>query len=153
VALLAEQVPSISSLRDVDRATLRRHRHLLPDAVARRAEHVVGENDRVVAVADAMAAGDLPRLGQLFAASHESLRSNYEVSCPALDAMVAVAVAVPGVVAARMTGVEFGGCTVNLVREGAVEALARAVADEYPRLTGLVPRVYAVATADGAGNV
>jgi galactokinase len=67
--------------------------------------------------------------------------------------MVAVAVALPGVLAARMTGAGFGGCTVNLVRDGAVGALARAVADEYPRRTGLTPRVYAVAIVDGAGNV
>ena len=153
VALLAEQVPSISSLRDVDMATLRRYRHLLPAEVANRAEHVVTENARVVAAADALAAGDLPLLGDLFAASHELLRSKYEVSSAALDAMVAVAVGVPGVVAARMTGAGFGGCTVNLVREGAVEALAQAVADEYPRRTGLTPRVYDVATSDGAGNV
>jgi galactokinase len=153
VALLAEQVPSVSSLRDVDPAMLRRYRRVLPETVARRAEHVVTENDRVIAAAGALEAGDLERLGGLFAASHESLRSRYEVSCAALDEMVAVAVAVPGVVAARMTGAGFGGCTVNLVREEAVEALARAVVEEYPRRTGLTPRVFSVAISDGAGNV
>ncbi len=153
VALLSEQVPSVSSLRDVDPAMLRRYRHVLPEEVARRAEHVVGENDRVVAAADALEVGDMERLGALFAASHESLRSKYEVSCDALDEMVAVAAAVPGVLGARMTGDGFGGCTVNLVREEAVEPLARAVAGEYPRRTGLTPRVFAVAIADGAGNI
>jgi galactokinase len=153
VALLAEQEPSVSSLREVDAAMLRRYRHVLPETVARRAEHVVTENDRVVAAVEALAAGDLEQLGKLFAASHESLRSSYEVSCDALDEMVAVASAVPGVVAARMTGAGFGGCTVNLVREEAVLDLARAVAEEYPRRTGLSPRVYSVAVSDGAGNV
>ncbi len=153
VALLAEQEPSVSSLRDVDADMLRRYRHVLPEAVARRAEHVVAENDRVVAAAEALAAGDLEQLGKLFAASHESLRSRYEVSCDALDEMVAVASVVPGLVGARMTGGGFGGCTVNLVREGAVGELARAVAEEYPRRTGLKPRVFSVAVSDGAGNV
>jgi galactokinase len=153
VALLAERAPSISSLRDVDRATLRRLRRVLPDVVARRAEHVVTENERVAAAATAMAVGDLPELGRLFAASHESLRRNYEVSSPALDAMVDIATHVRGVIGARMTGPGFGGCTVNLVSEHAVADLERAVADEYPRRTGLEAKVYPVAISDGAGKV
>jgi galactokinase len=151
VALLAEREPSIASLRDVDLATLRRHRHALPEKLARRAEHVITENLRVRAVAVALALGDLHALGRIFAASHESLRTQFEASVPALDAMVTIATSVPGVVAARMTGPGFGGCTVNLVRDGAVSALARAVATEYPRRTGLVARLYEVAPVDGAG--
>jgi len=151
VALLAEELPTVASLRDLDTATLRRHRHLLPETLARRAEHVVAENERVEATAAAMAAGNLNEIGRLFAASHESLRDLFEVGSPALDAMVEIALAVPGVVAARMTGLGFGGCTVNLVREEAAPALAQAVADEYPRRTGLTPRVYSVAAVDGAG--
>jgi galactokinase len=151
VALLAEEIPSVASLRDLDTATLRRHRHLLSETVARRAEHVVAENERVVAAVAALDAGDLDEIGRLFAASHESLRSLFEVSSPALDAMVAIARSVPGVVAARMTGAGFGGCTVNLVRDAAVPALERAVATGYRRRTGLTPRVYSVPTVDGAG--
>jgi len=153
VALLAQEIPSVASLRDLDTATLRRNRHLLSETVARRAEHVVAENERVVAAAAALGSGDLDELGRLFAASHESLRTLYEVSSPALDAMVEIARSVPGVVAARMTGLGFGGCTVNLVRDAAVAGLERAVATEYPGRTGLTPRVYSVATVDGAGPV
>jgi galactokinase len=153
VTLLAEKMPTIASLRDLDLATLRKNRHLLSETVARRAEHVVAENARVGEAAAALGGGDLDELGRLFAASHESLRTLYEVSSPALDAMVEIARAVPGVVAARMTGAGFGGCTVNLVRDSAVPALERAVATEYPRRTGLTPRVYSVAIADGAGPV
>ena len=151
VALLAEVMPSVASLRDLDTATLRRHRHVLSGTVARRAEHVVGENERVVAAVAALGAGDLDEAGRIFAASHESLRTLFEVSSPALDAMVEIALAVPGVVAARMTGTGFGGCTVNLVRDAAVPALERAVAAEYPRRTGLTPGVYPVAVVSGAG--
>ena len=153
VALLAQEVPSVASLRDLDTETLRKNRHLLSEAVARRAEHVVAENERVVAAAAALGSGDLDEVGRLFAASHESLRTLYEVSSPALDAMVEIARSVPGVVAARMTGPGFGGCTVNLVRDAAVPALERAVAAEYPRRTGLTPRVYSVSTVAGAGPV
>ena len=151
VALLAEEMPAVASLRDLDAATLLRNRHLLSETEARRAEHVVAENERVVAAVAALDAGDLDELGRLFAASHESLRTLYEVSSRALDAMVALARAVPGVVAARMTGPGFGGCTVNLVRDAAVPAFERAIVTKYPRRTGLTPRVYVVSTVDGAG--
>ena len=95
------------------------------DPVAyRRAEHVVTENARVEATVAALAAGDLAAVGRLFAESHASLRDRFEVSSPELDAMVEIAMAVPGVIAARMTGAGFGGCTINLVRPDAIEALA-----------------------------
>ena len=71
----------------------------------------------------ALAAGDLAAVGRLFAESHASLRDRFEVSSPELDAMVEIAMAVPGVIAARMTGAGFGGCTINLVRPDAIEAL------------------------------
>ncbi len=151
VALLSEKMPGLCSLRDLDMATLRRHRGLLPDAAARRAEHVVAENGRVLATAGALEAGDLDQLGRLFAESHASLRDLYEVSAPPLDTMVEVARAVPGVVASRMTGAGFGGCTVNLVLADAVPALQAAVSREYDRRTGLRGRVCAVAVVDGAG--
>ena len=151
VALLAEELPAVASLRDLDSATLSRYGQLLSETVARRAEHVVGENERVVAAVAAFDAGNVAALGRIFAASHESLRALFEVSSPALDAMVEIARSVPGVLAARMTGVGFEGCTVNLVRDAAVPVFERAVATEYPRRTGLTARVYAVASADGAG--
>jgi galactokinase len=121
--------------------------------VARRAEHVVSENVRVVATAAALEAGDLDELGRLFAESHASLRDRYEVSSIALDVMVEVASAVPGVVASRMTGPGPGGCTVNLVLADAVPALQAAVDREYSRLTGLDGHVYPVEVVDGAGRV
>jgi galactokinase len=153
VALLSERMPGLCSLRDLDAAALRRHRARLPENVALRAEHVVSENARVLATAAALEAGDLDALGRLFAESHASLRDRYEVSSPALDTMVDVALAIPGVVAARMTGAGFGGCTVNLVLADAVPALQAAVGREYDRRTGLKGRAYPVAIVDGAGPV
>ena len=67
--------------------------------------------------------------------------------------MVEIATSVPGVVASRMTGAGFGGCTVSLVRNGAVDSLRDSVFRGYPRRTGLTPMVYAVSAADGAGVV
>jgi len=150
-AAIADAEPGVRSLRDVDPAMLARHADRLAPELRMRAEHIVGENDRVLRTIDALATGTLPAVGELFAASHASLRDRFEVSSPELDAMVEIATAVPGVVAARMTGAGFGGCTVNLVRRDAVDALREAVERDYPARTGRTPRVLAVEAADGAG--
>jgi galactokinase len=149
--LIAEREPGVESLRDVDEAMLERNRARLPEIVARRCEHVVREDARVMATVAALRDGDLQAVGRLFAASHASLRDLYEVSSPELDAMVEIAVAVPGVVASRMTGAGFGGCTVNLVQHGAEEALRERVMADYPRRTGLTARVFVASAVDGAG--
>jgi len=146
-------MPGLGSLRDLDMASLRRHRSLLSDVVARRAEHVVSENSRVLATVTALELGDLDALGRLFAESHASLKNLYEVSSPALDAMVEIAGKVRGVVASRMTGAGFGGCTVSLALADAVPALRAAVAREYNARTGLDGSVYPVAIVDGAGRL
>ena len=151
--LIGEHEPGVESLRDVDAAMLERNRRFLPENVARRCEHIVHENERVMATVEALRSGDLEALGRLFAASHASLRDLLEVSSPELDAMVEIAVTVPGVVASRMTGGGFGGCTVSLVTHGAEEALRTKVMRDYQARTGLTPKVYAVAAVDGAGEI
>ncbi|MGA3057928.1 MAG: galactokinase [Candidatus Limnocylindrales bacterium] len=151
--LIAEREPGVRTLRDVDEAMFERHRHLLPENVARRCEHIVREDGRVQATVAALTSGDLAALGRLFAASHASLRDLFEVSCMELDTMVDIATAVPGVVASRMTGAGFGGCTVSLVRKGAEGALVERVLGDYPARTGITPEVYVVSATDGAGVV
>ena len=145
--------PSIRSLRDVSPELLAAARSGLDPVVARRAEHVVNENGRVLATLAAFEAADADAIGEIFAAGHASLRDLFEVSIPALDALVGIAAAVPGVVAARMTGAGFGGCTVNVVAVDAVDALRDAILRDYPERTGLRPMVLPVAPADGAGVV
>lgn len=108
------------------------------EATYRRCRPVVTENVRVSA---------------LFAASHASLRENFEVVSPELDALVEIAASVPGVAAARMTGAGFGGCTTNLVERDAVDDLRARVQAEYPGRTGLTPRVCVVDAVAGAGFV
>jgi len=145
--------PSIWTLRDVSRALLEAARSRLDPVVARRAEHVIAENARVLATLAALETGDLATVREAFAASHASLRDLFEVSSPQLDALVEIAVAVPGVVAARMTGAGFGGCTINLVHADAVTRLADVVKATYPARTGLTPMVLPVAPANGAGRL
>jgi galactokinase len=152
-AALAARDPGVRSLRDVTPAMLPRIRELVGDDAFRRSRHVVTENARVVGTIEALATGDIAAVGRLWAASHASLRDDFEVVSPELDALVEIASAVPGVAAARMTGAGFGGCTINLVERGAVSALRTAVEARYQARTGLVPRVYAVDAVNGAGIV
>jgi galactokinase len=151
VATIAEHEPGVDSLRDVTLEILERHAARLQPVELARAEHVVHENARVLATVAALESGDLDALRPLWVESHVSLRDRYEVSSPELDAMVDIALATPGVVAARMTGAGFGGCTVNLVRREAVETFREAVERDYPDRTGRQPRVFVVEAADGAG--
>ncbi len=151
VALLARDDPGVRSLRDVTRERLAAVRSRLDPLAFRRCEHVVTENERVLDTVAALEAGDLAAVGEAFAASHASLRDLYQVSSPELDALVAIANDVPGVIGARLTGAGFGGCTVNLVRPDAVERLERAVMTDFPTRSGLQPRVLTVRPVDGAG--
>ncbi len=153
VRLLKERVPGIESLRDVSVAELEEHGPAMPRVVYRRCRHVVTENVRAVEAADAFEKGDLQTVGRLMAASHESLRDDYQVSCVELDAMVESARGKKGVRGARMTGGGFGGCTVNLVELESVEEFRGVVAKEYEMRTGLRAEIYSLKAADGAGGV
>jgi galactokinase len=153
VAALAIDHPDIQSLRDVSMEMLADASDRMDPIAARRAKHIVEENARVGATVSALEAGDLVTVGELFATGHASLRDLFEISSPALDAMVEIASAVPGVIAARMTGGGFGGCTVNLVRPDAVQALRAMVEREYTARTGLTPMVMPVQATAGAGRL
>ena len=145
--------PTIRSLRDVTPELLDAGLDRIDEVAARRLDHVVHENERVAATVAALARGDLDAVGRAFAASHASLRDRYDVSSPALDALVDIAATVPGVIGARLTGAGFGGCTVNLVRDDAVDALRAAILARYPGRTGLTPRVFEVRAVDGARRI
>lgn len=152
--LIQARCPAVRTLRDLDAATLDQlHDALLaadPSGVLwRRCRHVVTENARVLAAAGALARGDITTLGALMAASHASLRDDYAVSSPALDAMVAAAEASPDCYGTRLTGGGFGGCTVSVVARNAVPAFCREVAARYRAATGAEPRVFATVPADG----
>ena len=121
----------------------------LPDVLSRRCRHVVTENARVAAAAQALEAGRLDRVGELLSESHTSLARDYEVSCPELDALVRVARDAPGCAGSRMTGGGFGGCTVNLVRSDRVPAFRTAVEAGYEREMGSRPTIHVCVASDG----
>ncbi|MBN2200985.1 galactokinase [bacterium] len=150
VRLLSGALPGIRALRDVSTAEFERHAPGLPETVRRRCRHVVEEDQRVLDFVTALRSRDEASIGRLLLESHASLRDLYEVSCPELDAMVDIAMSVPGTVGARMTGAGFGGCAVAVVRRGTGKALAEAVLEEYPKRTGLCPELYETRPSEGA---
>ena len=113
------------------------------------ARHVVSENTRVHATADALARSDLAELGRLLVESHVSLRDDYEVSTPALDALVEELVAA-GAAGARLTGAGFGGCVVAVVDAARVDDIAATATALYRDRTGLEPRAFVCRAVDGA---
>jgi galactokinase len=141
----------VAALRDADLDLLERHRRRLDAMVYRRARHVVTENARVLAAVAALEAGRIAELGPLFAAAHRSMAEDYEASIPELDLLVRLAVETDGVVAARLTGAGFGGCTVNLVEVDRAEAAAAEILDRYRAATGRQGRAWVSTPAEGAG--
>lgn len=141
----------VKALRD---ATIEQvDQRLLPDRVYRRCRHVVTENGRVLAAADALREENCKRFGELMYESHRSLREDYEVSCEELDLMVELARNVEGVYGARMTGGGFGGCTVNLVHAEAVDRFLRDVSTGYRERTGITPELYVTPAQHGVCEV
>jgi galactokinase len=141
----------VRTLRDVSSEAARRDGGRLPEPLGRRARHVAGENERVLAAVEALRQGDVAAAGVLMNASHDSLRDDYEVSCPELDCLVDTARGVEGVYGARMTGGGFGGAIVALTQPGAVEALATALRARFADRYGRVPPVMTVRASQGAG--
>ena len=153
VATIAGAHPAVRSLRDVTRAMLDALEADLDPTLARRARHVVAENERVLEAAKALEVGDDDLVGRLFGESHASLRDLYDVSSPELDALVETAQSVDGVYGARLTGAGFGGCTVNLVRRDAIGPLTESIMTRYATRTGLTPRAFEVRPSSGARRV
>jgi galactokinase len=149
----AARILGVSSLRDVDAQMLERARSRMEETVYRRAKHVIGEIERTLHAADGVRASNWATVGQLMYASHASLRDDYEVSCPELDAVVDIAESIGpkgGVFGCRMTGGGFGGCTVALVQADKVAAISERVTAEYVEQTKIKPTLFVSRPAAGA---
>jgi galactokinase len=149
VRRLAVSLNEIESLRDVDLEKFDGFSATLPEVIGRRSLHVITENKRTLNAVQALKTGDLGQFGQLMYASHDSLSRDYEVSCPELDLLVALASNCPGVFGARMTGGGFGGCTVNLVSADEVNNFVKIVATGYESETGRKPECYICQPSEG----
>ncbi|BDH46625.1 galactokinase [Salmonella enterica subsp. enterica serovar Choleraesuis] len=141
------------ALRDVDIDTFNAVANELDPLVAKRVRHILTENTRTVEAAQALAAGDLKRMGVLMAESHASMRDDFEITVPQIDTLVDIVKATIGERGGvRMTGGGFGGCIVALVPEDMVEDVRTAVANQYQAQTGIKETFYVCTASQGAGQ-
>lgn len=153
VEILKKFLPETKQLRDVGADDFNRYENDLPEPIRRRVRHVVTENERVVRAAEALKKQDLEEFGRLMHESHESLKTDYEVSCRELDLMVEIAQRADGVLGARMTGGGFGGSTVNLVKRESLGRFKETIRSEYQRLTEIKPTILVSEASAGAGEI
>ncbi|EGR2796787.1 galactokinase [Vibrio navarrensis] len=142
----------VKALRDVTMAQFKAKVAQLDETVAKRARHVISENERTVEAAQALRAQDMKRLGELMAQSHASMRDDFEITVTEIDTLVEIVKAVIGEQGGvRMTGGGFGGCVVALVPPALVEPVKAAVEEKYPQATGLNASIYVCQAKAGAG--
>ena len=144
-----EEFPDVQSLRDVSLEQIDRSRGRLSELIQRRCRHVITENERTLQATRALQRGDLTQVGELFLRSHRSLRDDYEVSCAELDAAVDAAATEPGVYGARMTGGGFGGCTITLLEESAIERVSAAIRARFRRQFDVQPEFFVSSACGG----
>lgn len=141
----------INALGDLDMDTFEKFKEVIPNPVqVRRAKHAVAENQRTIEAVAALKAGNIERFGELMNQSHISLRDDYEVSCDEIDVLVDLAWEVPGVIGSRITGGGFGGCTVSIVKNDAVDAFISTVGSSYKEKVGHEAEFYTVDIGGGA---
>ena len=146
-----QTVVDIKSLGDLTEEEFEAHKDAFQSEIRRkRAKHAVYENQRTIQAVAALKAGDVGTFGKLMNASHVSLRDDYEVSCEEIDILVDIAWSVEGVIGSRITGGGFGGCTVNIVKNEAVENFTAAIEEIYEKKVGHKAEIYVVDIGDGA---
>lgn len=147
-------VRPIKYLAELSEEEFKKVEHAITDPVAhKRARHVVGEVQRTQDAVKALKAGDIAAFGKLMNASHVSLRDDYEVTGPELDTMAEEAWKISGVIGSRMTGGGFGGCTVSLVKDEAIDEFIEKVGKGYEQKIGIRPDFYIAEIGDGAKRI
>lgn len=145
-----QQVVKINTLGDLDEETFEKFKNIIQSDVRRkRAKHAVYENQRTIRAVEALKNNDVEQFGQLMNASHVSLRDDYEVTGIELDTLVEEAWKVEGVIGSRMTGAGFGGCTVSIVRDEAIDTFIEQVGKAYKEKIGYAADFYVVEIGDG----
>jgi galactokinase len=149
-AVIGRHRKDVKFLRDATLGDLKKWgAEMSPNAV-KRARHVISENLRTVAAAEALMRDDLKELGRLMAEAHASYSKDFEASCVEADAMVALAQDLPGLIGARLTGGGFGGCTINLVEQEHAAAFSEELGARYAIETGIVPQIMICHASRGA---
>ena len=144
----------IDSLGDLTPEEFESHKSLIKDPVRlKRAKHAVYENQRTIDAVSALKEGNIERFGELMNQSHISLRDDYEVSCEEIDILVDLAWKIPGVIGSRITGGGFGGCTVSIVKNDAVDTFIETIGEAYKEKVGHEAEFYTVDIGYGASRL
>ena len=142
---------SIESLGDLDMETFEKYKSVIGDPIKeQRAKHAVAENQRTIDAVAALKADNIELFGQLMNQSHISLGDDYEVSCEEIDILVDLAWNTPGVIGSRITGGGFGGCTVSIVKNDAIDTFIETIGTAYKEKVGHEAEFYTVEIGDGA---
>lgn len=153
VELLGKYDDSVESLRDVSKDLLEAHKDEMEPVIYKRCKYVIEENERVEQACADLEKGDIGAFGQRMYGSHTGLSEMYEVSCEELDVLVEEARKIDGVLGSRMMGGGFGGCTINLVKESALESFSETIKKRYNRRTDKEIEIYKTQIGQGAGAV
>lgn len=149
-----QRVIPISALGELSEEDFETYQWAITDAVCRkRAKHAVYENQRTIRAVTALQENNMEKFGQLMNDSHISLRDDYEVSCEEIDILVELAWQLPGVIGSRITGGGFGGCTVSIVKDNAVEQFVDTIGSKYKERTGHEAAFYVVEIGNGAHRI
>ncbi len=150
VGILQHSFPEIKTLRDLGIYDLEKVESILPPALFSKAKHVITECNRVHDAAKALKNGELAKFGTLLKASHQSLSSDFEVSCPELDFLAEKSWELEGVLGSRMMGGGFGGCTINLVKNSELDSFKSQISDSYFDKFGINTELIPVKISEGA---
>lgn len=152
--ILQKAMPEKTCLGEISVEEFEKNKHLInDDTIMRRVRHVITEDDRVLKSIDALNAGDIVKFGEYMNGSHDSLRDDYEVTGIELDTMVEEARKIKGVLGSRMTGAGFGGCTVSIVEDDAVDTFIEEVGKNYESRTGIKPEFYVTEIGNGGMEI
>ncbi len=153
VAIIAQNNPGIKSLRDVNMNMLKDHVAPVDPLIFKRCKYVVQENERLQAACEHLKMGNIKALGEKMYQTHHGLQFDYEVSCPELDFLVGFVKNCPDVAGARLMGGGFGGCTINLVKEEAIEKLAGEISEAYSKTMNTPLSTYYVSVENGTAAI
>ena len=149
-----QTVCDIKTLGDLTDEEFEAHKDAIKDEVARkRGKHAVYENQRTIKAVKALKENDIETFGKLMNASHVSRRDDYETSCPEVDVLVDEAWKIPGVIGSRITGGGFGGCTVSIVKDEAIDQFKANLTKAYEEKVGKTPEFYVVSIGDGPSRL
>ena len=147
---LKEVKPELNALGELSNEAFNQLAGAISEPLERqRARHAVLENNRTLEAVEALEADDVVKFGKLMNESHDSLKNDYETSCDECDILAETARAIDGVIGSRITGGGFGGCTVSIVKNDAVEIFKEKISLVYKEKTGITPEFYVVDIGDG----